>query len=153
MAPPKDGRGDTLPSFSLWYKMKMAPRYLALRESQTKDSTRKLTRNLPHLTHNIAAFAIAVGSFRENKGRSWRRAAHIATVRYLLGKAQNASEIKFAFPLTTAGAYAKWAHKSGADVLTDELSEGAALHWIGPRREDRVLLYLHGTPLFSDSSK
>jgi hypothetical protein len=28
---------------------------------------------------------------------------------------------------------------------TDELSEGAMLHWIGPRRKDRALLFLHGT--------
>ena len=44
--------------------------------------------------------------------------------------------------------YATWAQKSGADVLTDQLSEGATLHWIGPRRQDRVFLYLHGTPIF-----
>jgi hypothetical protein len=68
-------------------------------------------------------------------------------MRYFLGKVQNASDIKFgAQGVTTAGKYAAWARKSGADVLTDELSEGATLHWIGPRREDRVFLFLHGTP-------
>jgi hypothetical protein len=35
MATPKDDRGDTLPSFSLWHKIQMAPLLLALRESQT----------------------------------------------------------------------------------------------------------------------
>jgi hypothetical protein len=97
-------------------------------------------------SHNLTAFAVAVGVFRENKGRSWRRAAHIATLRYFLGKVQNASDIKFgALGVTTAEKYGTWARKSGADVLTDELSEGATLHWIGPRREDRVFLFLHGT--------
>ncbi|KAF8489444.1 alpha/beta-hydrolase [Russula emetica] len=120
MAPPQDDRGDTIPSFSLWHKIQMAPLLLAL------------------------PFVVAVGVFRENKGRSWRRAARIAAMRYSLGKAQNALDIKFGFRVTTAEMYATWARKSGADVLTDELSEGATLHWIGPRRKDRVFLFLHG---------
>ena len=91
---------------------------------------------------------VAVGVFRENKGRSWRRAARIASLRYLLGKVQNALDFKIGCGVTTAEMYAMWARKSGVDVLTDELSEGAMLHWIGPRREDRVFLFLHGTPLF-----
>ncbi|KAF8489442.1 alpha/beta-hydrolase [Russula emetica] len=120
MAPPQDDRGDTIPSFSLWHKIQMAPLLLAL------------------------PFVVAVGVFRENKGRSWRRAARIAAMRYSLGKAQNALDIKFEFRVKTAEMYATWARKSGADVLTDELSEGATLHWIGPRRKDRVFLFLHG---------
>jgi hypothetical protein len=99
-------------------------------------------------SHNVTAFVVAVGVFRENKGRSWRRAARIAAMRYLLGKAQNPLDLKIGFRETTAEVYETWARKSGADVLTDELSEGATLHWIGPRRKDRVFLYLHGTPFF-----
>lgn len=56
--------------------------------------------------------------------------------------------MKFGFRQTTAELYAEWAGKSGADVLTDDLPEGAMLHWIGPRREDRVLLFLHGEHSF-----
>lgn len=97
-------------------------------------------------SHNVAAFAVALGVFRENKGRSWRRAAHITAVRYSVGKAKNVSDMKFGFGVTTAEMYARWARKTGADVLTDGLSEGATLHWIGPRRQDRVLLFLHGEP-------
>ena len=96
----------------------------------------------------VTAFTVAVGAFRENKGRSWPRAARIAAIRYLLGKVQNSLDIKFASEETTAEMYAMWARKSGADVLTDELSEGATLHWIGPRRKDRVFLFLHGTLIF-----
>jgi hypothetical protein len=61
---------------------------------------------------------------------------------------QNALDVKLASGETTSEAYATWARKSGADVLTDELSEGATLHWIGPRRKDRVFLFLHGTLFF-----
>ena len=97
---------------------------------------------------------IAVGVFRENKGRSWRRAAHVAALRYLLGSAQNALDLKIGSRFTTAEVYAMWARKSGAAVLTDELSEGATLHWIGPRRKDRVFLFLHGTyAIFSYSGR
>ena len=96
-------------------------------------------------SYNVTAFVVAVGVFRENKGRSWRRAARIAMMRYLLGNAQNALDLKLGAAVTTAEMYATWARKSGADVLTDELSEGATLHWIGPRRNDRVFLFLHGT--------
>lgn len=45
---------------------------------------------------------------------------------------------------TSAQAYASWARKNHVEVLTDELPEGAKLHWIGPRREDNVMLYFHG---------
>lgn len=107
-----------------------------------------LNRHHHHLlitaSRNITAFAIAVGVFRENQGRSWSRAAHIATLRYFLGNARNALDLKFGFQVTTAEMYGVWARKCGADVLTDDLPEGAALHWIGPRRKDRVLLFLHG---------
>ena len=142
MAPPKDHRGDTIPSFSLWQKIQKLPLLLALRESQPQTAIPS-----PHApSHNVTAFAVAIGVFRENKGRSWRRATHIAAVRYLLERARNTSDIKFGFRETTAELYVAWARKSGAKVLTNELSEGATLHWIGPRREDRVFLFLHGTP-------
>jgi len=95
--------------------------------SQTRLSATRLRTDQP-------PFAVAVGVFRENKGRSWRRASRIAAQRYSLGKAQNALDLKFRFG-TTAEMYATWAHKSGTDVLTDELSEGATLHWICPRRQ------------------
>jgi len=50
--------------------------------------------------------------------------------------------------VTTAQAYAAWARKNHAEVLADELPEGAKLHWIGRRREDRVILYFHGAYTF-----
>ena len=92
-----------------------------------------------------AAFAIALGVFHENEGRSWRRAASIAKIRYLMGaRAWTPWELKSMIGATTAQAYAAWARKNHAEALTDELPEGAKLHWVGPRREDRVILYFHG---------
>ena len=97
------------------------------------------------------AFAIVLGVFHENEGRSWRRAVHMATARYIMqARAWTAWELKSVIGVTTAQAYAAWARKNHAELLTDELPEGAKLHWIGPRREDRVILYFHGAyPIFS----
>ena len=91
-----------------------------------------------------------LGVFHENEGRSWRRAAHMATARYIMqARAWTAWELKSVIGVTTAQAYAAWARKNHAELLTDELPEGAKLHWIGPRREDRVILYFHGAyPFF-----
>ena len=102
----------------------------------------------PRAPLDATAFAVAIGVFRENKGRSWRRAARIAAMRYILGSAQNTLDLQIVFGVTTAEMYATWARESGANVLTDELSEGATLHWIGPRGKDRVFLFLHGMSLF-----
>ncbi|KAI0249959.1 Alpha/Beta hydrolase protein [Lactifluus subvellereus] len=116
-----DYRGNTIPPLTLWQKIKVVPLLLAL------------------------PLAVVIGVFRENRGRSWRRAARIAAVRHVLrGRAWTPWELKSAARETTAQAYATWARKADAEVLTDELPEGAKLHWIGPRRMDRVLLYLHG---------
>ncbi|KAH9959257.1 Alpha/Beta hydrolase protein [Russula dissimulans] len=121
MADPDDSRKDTIPRLSPWQKLQILPVIL------------------------ILPFAVAIGVFRENKGRSWRRAARIATTRYIMGaRAWTSQELKSFYRLTTAQVYAEWARKSGVEALTDELPEGARLHWIGPRREDRVVLYFHG---------
>jgi len=54
-------------------------------------------------------------------------------------------ELKSAIGLTTAQTYEGWARRTnGTEVLTDDLPEGAKLHWIGPRRVDRVILYFSG---------
>jgi len=134
-----DYRRDTFPPFSLWQVLRIAPHILALRTYQTPSPLR-----LPILI-TTTAFAIALGVFHENEGRSWRRAARMAKTRYLMGaRAWTPWELKSAMGVTTAQAYASWARKNHAEVLTDELPEGAKLHWIGPRREDRVILYFHG---------
>ncbi|KAI0298893.1 alpha/beta-hydrolase [Russula brevipes] len=91
--------------------------------------------------------AIAVGVFRENKGRSWSLAANIASTRYLMSHNWDIHTMRSFIGLTTSQAYQKWALQDNQEILTDSLSEGAKLHWIGPRRDtsqDRVFLYFHG---------
>ncbi|KAH9986329.1 alpha/beta-hydrolase [Russula compacta] len=92
-------------------------------------------------------FAVAVGVFRENKGRSWCLAAKIAATRHMFGRNWDIYTIRSFMGATTFQAYQKWAHRERQQVVTDVLPEGAKLHWIGPRRDasqDRVFLYFHG---------
>lgn len=132
-------------------------------ESITDSSTPPNTACVPSYLHirtlqsdaSTTALAVALGVFHENEGRSWRRAARIAAARYILrARAWTAWELKSALGVTTTQAYAAWARKNRVEALTDELPEGAKLHWIGPRREDRVMLYFHGArPIFSASPR
>lgn len=75
-------------------------------------------------------------------------------MRYILSaRVWTAWELKSVIGLTTAQTYEAWARANGAEVLTDELPEGAKLHWIGPRRFDRVILYFSGTSTTYPGSK
>ena len=97
------------------------------------------------------AFAIAIGVFRENKGRSWSHAANIAAIRYLFDPKLDIHTVRYLVGGTTSQVYQEWARRDKQEILTDHLSEGAKLHWIGPRRDaaqDRVFLYFHGESRF-----
>ncbi|KAH9071479.1 alpha/beta-hydrolase [Lactarius deliciosus] len=122
MASSDDYRRGDIPPLTLWQKIQIAPVIVFL------------------------PLAVALGVFRENKGRSWLRAARTAAARYILSaRVWTPWDLKSALGLTTAQTYEAWARRTnGAEVLTDELPEGAKLHWVGPRRVDRVILYFHG---------
>ncbi|KAF7363151.1 Abhydrolase-3 domain-containing protein [Mycena venus] len=45
---------------------------------------------------------------------------------------------------TTLGVYRTWTRKAQLLPVIDELGEDARLLWIGPKRLDRVILFLHG---------
>ncbi|KAI0265807.1 alpha/beta-hydrolase [Gloeopeniophorella convolvens] len=92
-------------------------------------------------------FAVFFGALFSTEGRSWRRAKHLAQMRYMFGRKWEIRTLKSYLGTTTAQAYEAWALASGQEALTDVLAEGARIHWIGPRRDgekDRVLLYFHG---------
>ena len=49
--------------------------------------------------------------------------------------------------MTTSQMYRTWARSVKQEILTDNLPEGAKLHWIGPRRDEshhKVFLFFHG---------
>jgi hypothetical protein len=95
------------------------------------------------------AFAIALGIFSENKGRTWSRAANMAMMRYLFCQKWDIHTLRSFIGVTTTQAYQAWASQEKLEALTDVLPENAKLHWIGPRPEgsqSRVLLYFYGEP-------
>ncbi|KAK0505414.1 Alpha/Beta hydrolase protein [Armillaria luteobubalina] len=44
----------------------------------------------------------------------------------------------------TLNTYVKWTNGAGVVPIVEDLPDGAKLLWIGPKRLDKVLLYLHG---------
>ena len=93
------------------------------------------------------AFAVALGIFHENKGRSWSRAANMAMMRYLICQKWDIHMLRSFIGVTTTQAYQAWAAQEKLEALTDILPEKTKLHWIGPRPEgsqSRVLLHFFG---------
>lgn len=93
------------------------------------------------------ALAVAFGIFRENKHRSWSRAANLAVMRYLFNQKWDMYTLQSFIGATTTQVYREWAAQEKIEALTDILPEKAKLHWIGPRQEGsqgRVLLYFFG---------
>ncbi|KAF7326646.1 Abhydrolase-3 domain-containing protein [Mycena venus] len=77
-----------------------------------------------------------------NKERSLKRIVAYAAMRYVMSNL-SVPQMK-AGGRTTLGTYEKWAKAAELPVTIDELGEDARLLWIGPRRLERVVLYLHG---------
>lgn len=80
----------------------------------------------------------------ENKGRKRRRAAYDSALRYIAARRWNLRQNLLIFGTSSTEAYEKWTRKHKLESLTDDIDEGAKLHWVGPRLYDRVLLWLHG---------
>lgn len=45
---------------------------------------------------------------------------------------------------TTDKVYRAWAKKSGVPIVEEEVGEDAKIYWLGPKRPEKVILYLHG---------
>ncbi|KAI0060634.1 alpha/beta-hydrolase [Artomyces pyxidatus] len=89
-------------------------------------------------------YYVVAGLFSDaNKGRSWRRSASDSVMRFVSSRGWSIGMFGIKAGATSA-IYETWTRKNGLEVLTDEIGEGAKLHWIGSRRYDRVLLYFHG---------
>lgn len=47
--------------------------------------------------------------------------------------------------------YARFMRSKGLPVVNEELGGGASLHWIGPKKNEYTMLYLHGKSPFLPS--
>ena len=96
------------------------------------------------LQFRFAAFAIIPKVFsKANKGHTWARTFSDSVMRTIVGAGWNIRQMVSVWGSTTA-LYEKWARQAKLEVLSDEIGEGAKLHWIGPRKFERVFLYFHG---------
>ncbi|KAJ7456899.1 Alpha/Beta hydrolase protein [Mycena latifolia] len=77
-----------------------------------------------------------------NKERSVKRIVGDSALRYLTGNL-GVAQLQTAFG-TTPGMYKQWTKKNKLPEAIDELGEDARLMWIGPKRLERVLLFVHG---------
>lgn len=135
--------GDTpVPPLTLRERLGLIPIMAKMRECPDVRFSRLVFMISP-------AFAIALGVFHENKGRSWSRAANVAMMRYLFCQKWDIHTLRSFIGVTTTQAYQAWAAQEKLEALTDILPEKAKLHWIGPRPEgsqSRLLLYFFGEP-------
>ncbi|THH09143.1 hypothetical protein EW146_g8773 [Bondarzewia mesenterica] len=91
------------------------------------------------------AFALMFKVFaRANKKRSWARAYSDAQMRVFVSSGWNIWQMQYYIYGSATPVYVKWAKQNKVEVLSDDIGEGAKLHWIGPRRFDRIFLYFHG---------
>ncbi|KAJ7852125.1 Alpha/Beta hydrolase protein [Mycena leptocephala] len=86
--------------------------------------------------------AIVGPHMSRNKGRSTKRIIGERAFRYAISNL-NIPQLQFAFG-TSLSVYEKWAKQMKMAPVIDELGDGARLLWIGPKRVERVLFYLHG---------
>jgi hypothetical protein len=91
------------------------------------------------LLWNVATTAYA----SYNKERSLKRIIGDSALRYITSHL-NIPQLQNAFG-TTLGTYKKWTKTAKLSATVDELGEDARLLWIGPKRLERVILFLHGT--------
>ncbi|KAM6489320.1 Alpha/Beta hydrolase fold [Amanita muscaria] len=73
--------------------------------------------------------------------KPWRRLLGDAAARYLNGL--DIKHLRYAMG-TTPRVYATWAKWYNLPTTVTELGNGARLLWIGPKRMEKVILYLHG---------
>ncbi|KAF7305735.1 Abhydrolase-3 domain-containing protein [Mycena chlorophos] len=77
-----------------------------------------------------------------NKDKSLKRIIGERAMRYAFGNF-TIPQLQFAFG-TTGVVYDKWTKQTKQAPMVDDLDDGAKLYWVGPKRTDRVLLFLHG---------
>ncbi|KAI0258603.1 Alpha/Beta hydrolase protein [Gloeopeniophorella convolvens] len=82
--------------------------------------------------------------FRHNTGRSWKRSLGIALYRALFSRGYSMDVLVRAVAQPTGRVYATFARDNRLELVTEDVGEGARLHWIGPKKTERVFLYFHG---------
>ncbi|KAF8903377.1 Alpha/Beta hydrolase protein [Gymnopilus junonius] len=73
---------------------------------------------------------------------NFKRATAFRMVRWF-GEKYSVAQTQYILPKSVE-AYKIWAKANGLPITVEELEDGAAIMWIGPKRTDKVALYVHG---------
>ncbi|KAJ7651406.1 Alpha/Beta hydrolase protein [Roridomyces roridus] len=77
-----------------------------------------------------------------NKHRGMKRIMGDAALRYII-RTLSVAQLQAQFG-STLNVYTKWAKQVKMPVVVDELGDDARLLWLGPKRLDHVILFVHG---------
>ncbi|KAJ7701579.1 Alpha/Beta hydrolase protein [Mycena rosella] len=114
------------------------PKYGALRLTETLGMVATLLPVPAVLLWDVARTTYASW----NKARTLKRIAGDCALRYVLGSL-SVPQLQNAFG-TTRATYEAWVKKAKLPEAIDELGEDARLMWIGPKRLERVIMFVHG---------
>ncbi|KAJ7629996.1 Alpha/Beta hydrolase protein [Mycena polygramma] len=114
------------------------PKYGQLSWSQSVGMVAKMLPLPVALLWSVVTTAYA----SHNRERTLKRIVGDTVLRYTIAHL-SVPQLQSAFG-TTLGMYQQWAKKAKLPATVDELGEDARLLWIGPKRLDRVVLFLHG---------
>ncbi len=85
---------------------------------------------------------LALSFFTTERHKTWRAVCTHALFRFVAG---HVAYVKLMLLGPTSDTYTKWTKKIGVSPTIEDLPDGAKLLWIGAKRVDKVLLYVHGT--------
>jgi len=91
----------------------------------------------------VLAWTLLTSPFHHNnRHKNWKRVVGDKQLYHLVERL-NTSQLQWLFG-TTLGSYETWAKANKLPVVVDELGQDGRLLWIGERRTDKVILFLHG---------
>ena len=92
----------------------------------------------------MLGWTFSTSSFYEiNRHKVWPRIAHETSTRHLMHWL-NARQMQWLSAKSTRETYEECANERKLPVLIDELGSDGRLLWLGERRTDKVILYVHG---------
>ncbi|KAF7967418.1 hypothetical protein HWV62_34395 [Athelia sp. TMB] len=84
--------------------------------------------------------------FSVHRNKPWERRVGIAVVQFMTSWA-SVRQLQWR-QAPSMETYTRWMFNQKMEAAVDDLGDGSSLMWIGPRRYDRVILYLHAPAPF-----
>lgn len=96
----------------------------------------------------VVSLALIKSFFTEDgRAKSWKRVLLDRATVWIVSNV-NRRQVRGVFG-DTRGAYMDFIKAKGLTPVVEELDHDSRLLWLGPRKSERVILYLHGASRFS----